>query len=120
MNLNFSFWSPEITDNHEMGQIFEHLICRFNIDNNEFAGEHLTPREVVRLMVRLLLLEDKEALTNPNAIITIYDPACGTGGMLTEAKDYIGNEERNPKARVERFGQEINPTSYAVAKSDFC
>ena len=113
------FLDPDVTDNHEMGQIFEHLIYRFNTDNNEFAGEHFTPREVVRLMVRLLLLEDEEALTNPNAIITIYDPACGTGGMLTEAKDYIVNEDRNPKARVELFGQEINPTSYAVAKSDF-
>jgi type I restriction enzyme M protein len=109
----------EGTDNHEMGQIFEHLIYRFNTDNNEFAGEHFTPREVVRLMVLLLLLEDEEALTNPNAIITIYDPACGTGGMLTEAKNYICHPDRNPKARVELFGQEINPTSYAVAKSDF-
>lgn len=109
----------EGTDNHEMGQIFEHLIYRFNTDNNEFAGEHFTPREVVRLMVRLLLLEDEEALINPNAIITIYDPACGTGGMLTEAKNYICHKDRNPNARVELFGQEINPTSYAVAKSDF-
>jgi len=113
------FLDPDITDNHEMGQIFEHLIYRFNTDNNEYAGEHFTPREVVRLMVRLLLLEDEEALTNPDAIITIYDPACGTGGMLTEAKNYIAHPDRNPKARVELFGQEINPTSYAVAKSDF-
>jgi type I restriction enzyme M protein len=113
------FLDPDVTDNHEMGQIFEHLIYRFNTDNNEFAGEHFTPREVIRLMVRLLLLEDEEALTNPNAIITIYDPACGTGGMLTEAKNYIGHQDRNPNARVELFGQEINPTSYAVAKSDF-
>ncbi len=113
------FLNPDVTDNHEMGQIFEHLIYRFNTDNNEFAGEHFTPREVVRLMVRLLLLEDEEALTNPNAIITIYDPACGTGGMLTEAKNYICHPIRNPKSRVELFGQEINPTSYAVAKSDF-
>jgi type I restriction enzyme M protein len=70
-------------------------------------------------MVRFLLLEDEDALTNPNAIITIYDPACGTGGMLTEAKNYICHQDRNPNARVELFGQEINPTSYAVAKSDF-
>ncbi|MBV8884676.1 MAG: SAM-dependent DNA methyltransferase [Chroococcidiopsidaceae cyanobacterium CP_BM_RX_35] len=113
------FLNPEVTDNHEMGSIFEHLIYRFNQDNNETAGEHFTPREVIRLMVRLLLLEDKEALTNPNAIITIYDPACGTGGMLTEAKNFICHPDRNPKARVELFGQEINPTAYAVAKSDF-
>ena len=113
------FLNPEVTDNHEMSQIFEHLIYRFNTDNNEFAGEHFTPREVIRLMVRLLLLEDEEALTNPSAIITIYDPACGTGGMLTEAKNYICHKDRNPNARVELFGQEINPTSYAVAKSDF-
>jgi type I restriction enzyme M protein len=111
------FLDPGETDNHEMGSIFEHLIYRFNQDNNETAGEHFTPREVIRLMVRLLLLEDEEALTNPNAIITIYDPACGTGGMLTEAKNYIS--QRNQDARVELFGQEINPTAYAVAKSDF-
>lgn len=113
------FLNPEVTDNHEMGSIFEHLIYRFNQDNNETAGEHFTPREVIRLMVRLLLLEDEEALTNPNAIVTIYDPACGTGGMLTEAKNFICHRDRNPKARVELFGQEINPTAYAVAKSDF-
>jgi type I restriction enzyme M protein len=111
------FLDPNVTDNHEMGSIFEHLIYRFNQDNNETAGEHFTPREVIRLMVRLLVLEDAEALTNPDAIITIYDPACGTGGMLTEAKNHIS--ERNSKARVELFGQEINPTAYAVAKSDF-
>lgn len=113
------FLDPDITDNHEMGSIFEHLIYRFNQDNNETAGEHFTPREVIRLMVRLLLLEDEEALNNQNAIITIYDPACGTGGMLTEAKNYICHPDRNPDARVELFGQEINPTAYAVAKSDF-
>lgn len=111
------FLDPDVTDNHEMGSIFEHLIYRFNQDNNETAGEHFTPREVIRLMVRLLVLEDAEALTNPDAIITIYDPACGTGGMLTEAKNHIS--ERNARARVELFGQEINPTAYAVAKSDF-
>jgi type I restriction enzyme M protein len=109
-------------DNLEMGRIFEHLIYRFNQDNNETAGEHFTPREVIRLMVRLLFSEDDPTLSDPNSIITIYDPACGTGGMLTEAKEYIHQiQERkhNQTGRVELFGQEINPTAFAVAKSDF-
>jgi type I restriction enzyme M protein len=113
---------PDEVDNLEMGRIFEHLIYRFNQDNNETAGEHFTPREVIRLMVRLLFSEDDPALTNPNSIITIYDPACGTGGMLTEAKEYIHDiqqRKHKKKGQVELFGQEINPTAFAVAKSDF-
>ena len=113
---------PNEVDNLEMGRIFEHLIYRFNQDNNETAGEHFTPREVIRLMVRLLFSEDDSALTNPDSIITIYDPACGTGGMLTEAKEYIHDiqqRKHKKKGQVELFGQEINPTAFAVAKSDF-
>jgi type I restriction enzyme M protein len=111
---------PKRVDNLEMGRIFEHLIYKFNQDNNQYAGEHFTPREVIHLMVRLLFSEDDPALAEPNAILTIYDPACGTGGMLTETKDYILN--RNTKIQhqnIHLFGQEINPTAFATAKSDF-
>lgn len=108
-------------DNLEMGRIFEHLIYRFNQDNNETAGEHFTPREVIRLMVRLLFPEDDPTL-HPDNILTIYDPACGTGGMLTEAKEYIHDiqiRKYQTMGQVHLFGQEINPTAFAVAKSDF-
>ncbi len=112
---------PNRVDNLEMGRIFEHLIYRFNQENNQTSGEHFTPREVIRLMVRLLFSEDDPALKDPNSIITIYDPACGTGGMLTEAKDFILSQfkDESKKPIVELFGQEINPTAFAVAKSDF-
>ena len=112
---------PDQVDNLEMGRIFEHLIYRFNQDNNQTSGEHFTPREVIRLMVRLLFSENDPALSDPNSIITIYDPACGTGGMLTEAKEFILKpfENKPKKPTVELFGQEINPTAFAVAKSDF-
>ena len=112
---------PERVNNLEMGRIFEHLIYRFNQENNQTSGEHFTPREVIRLMVRLLFSEDDPALSNPDSIITIYDPACGTGGMLTEAKEFILKpfENQPKKPKVELFGQEINPTAFAVAKSDF-
>lgn len=112
---------PDLVNNLEMGRIFEHLIYRFNQENNQTSGEHFTPREVIRLMVRLLFSEDDPALSNPDSIITIYDPACGTGGMLTEAKEFILKpfENKPKKPKVELFGQEINPTAFAVAKSDF-
>ncbi|QSJ19750.1 SAM-dependent DNA methyltransferase [Nostoc sp. UHCC 0702] len=111
---------PDDVNNLEMGRIFEHLIYKFNQDNNQTAGEHFTPREVIHLMVRLLFSEDDPALAEPNAILTIYDPACGTGGMLTEAKDYILNRNQEIKPQnIHLFGQEINPTAFATAKSDF-
>ena len=89
-----------------MGRIFEHLIYRFNQDNNQTSGEHFTPREVIRLMVRLLFSKHDPALRNPDSIITIYDPACGTGGMLTEAKEFILKPFENvlKKPTVELFG----------------
>jgi len=107
---------PDRVSNMEMGYIFEELIRRFSEQYNETAGEHFTPREVIRLMVQLLFSQDDEVLHRPNLIRTIYDPACGTGGMLTEAKHFI--LDHNPQAEVLLFGQELNPTSYAVAKSD--
>lgn len=100
----------------EMGYIFEELIRKFAESGNETAGDHFTPREVIKLMVNLLFSEDKDELTKKNIIKKIYDPACGTGGMLSVAEEYI--HQLNPQARLEVFGQEMNPESYAMCKSD--
>ncbi len=108
---------PSVISNHDMGYIFEELIRKFNEANNEEAGEHFTPREIIRLMVEILMSKDRERLEKPGIITTVYDPACGTGGMLTVAKDHIISEINN-KAQIELFGQEINDETYAVCKSD--
>ncbi|MEZ5425243.1 MAG: class I SAM-dependent DNA methyltransferase [Pyrinomonadaceae bacterium] len=100
----------------EMGYIFEELIRKFAEASNETAGEHFTPREVIKLMVNLLFREDTGDLTKQSIIKTLYDPACGTGGMLSVAEEYLNN--LNPDSRLEVFGQEINPESYAICKSD--
>jgi type I restriction enzyme M protein len=105
---------PEEVSNEDMGYIFEELIRRFS--ENAEAGDHYTPREVIKLMVNILLNEEEDYLTNPGNITTIGDFACGTGGMLSVADEYI--KELNPDAQVEVFGQEINPQSYAICKSD--
>jgi len=111
---------PDRVKNHQMGYIFEELIRKFSEQYNETAGEHFTPREVIALMVDLLLSERADAFIQPGKIVEIFDPACGTGGMLTEGSKAI--EERSadlhPEPQVYLFGQEINPTSYAVAKAD--
>jgi type I restriction enzyme M protein len=109
--------SPERIDNHTMGTIFEELIRRFNEQMNENPGEHFTPREVIRLMVRLLLRGDEVALKQPGVIRTIYDCACGSGGMLSIAKEYI-LAEINSSADIRLFGQEVNDETFAVCKSD--
>ncbi|WP_339790474.1 class I SAM-dependent DNA methyltransferase [uncultured Imperialibacter sp.] len=103
-------------DSIEMGYIFEELIRRFAELSNETAGEHFTPREVIRLMVNLLFVNDKDILRKEGIVKTLYDPACGTGGMLSEAQAYL--HKLNEGARLELFGQEINPESYAICKSD--
>jgi type I restriction enzyme M protein len=103
-------------DSMEMGYIFEELIRKFAELSNETAGEHFTPREVIRLMVNLLFVNDKNILRKKGIVKTLYDHACGTGGMLSVAEDYL--HELNPDARLEVFGQEINPESYAICKSD--
>jgi type I restriction enzyme M protein len=106
---------PDTVSNHEMGYIYEHLI-RVNAElSNEEAGEHFTPREVIQLMVNLLFSDEDQLLT-PGKIATIYDPACGTGGMLSVAEDYL--KDKNPHARLHLFGQEIQPESYAICESD--
>lgn len=100
----------------EMGYIFEELIRKFAEISNETAGEHFTPREVIKLMVNLLFAYDKSALTKEGIVKTLYDPACGTGGMLSVAEEYL--KQLNPDAKLEVFGQEMNPESYAICKSD--
>jgi type I restriction enzyme M protein len=107
---------PKKVSNAEMGSIFEELIRKFAELSNETAGEHFTPREVIRLMVNLLFVEDDEALTAPGVVRTLYDPTAGTGGMLSVADDHL--REINPKARLVMFGQELNPESYAICKAD--
>jgi type I restriction enzyme M protein len=107
---------PSVVSNLEMGYLYEELIRRFSELSNETAGEHFTPREVIRLMVNLLFAEDDEALTDPGAIKTLFDPACGTGGMLSVAEEYL--REHNPSASLEVFGQELNDETYAVCRSD--
>ncbi|MCW7482274.1 type I restriction-modification system subunit M [Leptospira kanakyensis] len=100
----------------EMGYIFEELIRKFAELSNETAGEHFTPREVIKLMVNLLFINDKEILTNKGIVRTLYDPACGTGGMLSVAEEFL--HDLNPDAKLEVFGQEMNPESFAICKSD--
>ena len=106
---------PDVVSNLEMGYIYEELI-RVTADlSNEEAGEHFTPREVIELMVNVLFADDDRLLT-PSRIFTVYDPACGTGGMLTVAEDHL--QSINPSARLHLFGQELQPESYAVCRTD--
>ena len=107
---------PDVVSNIEMGYLYEELIRRFSELSNETAGEHFTPREVIRLMVNLLFIDDADILTRPGIVKTLCDPACGTGGMLSVAEDYL--RELNPKARLEVFGQELNAETYAICRSD--
>jgi type I restriction enzyme M protein len=121
---------PDVVDNATMGTIFEELIRKFNEALNENPGEHFTPRDVVHLMVDLLLAGDAERIRRPGAILTVCDPCCGTGGMLTITKEHITQGVRDEEARafvrpsisagaeVHLFGQEVNPETFAVCKSD--
>lgn len=99
-----------------MGYIYEDLIRRFSEQSNETAGEHFTPREVIKLMVNLLFATDQDVLTDRHIVRTIYDPACGTGGMLSVAEGHL--RDLNPDATLEAFGQELNPETYATCVSD--
>ncbi|AMN55871.1 restriction endonuclease subunit M [Labrenzia sp. CP4] len=107
---------PEIISNLEMGYLFEELIRRFSEISNETAGEHFTPREVIRLIVDLLIANDDVKLTGRGIIRQVYDPACGTGGMLALTEEALN--EFNPSIRVELFGQELNDESFGICKSD--
>ena len=106
---------PDRVSNHDMGYVFEELVRRFNEQANEEAGDHFTPREVIRLMAHLLYTEDEEVYT-PGIARTIYDPTAGTGGMLSVSEEYI--TEHNPQAHLELFGQEYNEESWAICRSD--
>ena len=108
--------SEETVSNEAMGYVFEELLRKFSEMSNETAGEHYTPREVIRLMVNLLFIEDSKALAGQKPIRSIYDPACGTGGMLSIAEDYL--HDLNPNIKLNVFGQELNPETWAIARSD--
>ncbi|HSH61881.1 MAG TPA: class I SAM-dependent DNA methyltransferase [Acidimicrobiales bacterium] len=107
---------PDVVSNTEMGYLYEELVRRFSEQSNETAGEHFTPREVIRLMVNLLFVNDEEALARPGVIRTLYDPACGTGGMLSVAEEYL--RQLNSEGQLRVFGQELNDETFAVCRSD--
>lgn len=107
---------PEAVSNEDMGAVFEELIRKFAEISNETAGEHFTPREVIRLMVNLLFIEDDDALTKLGVVRSMYDPTAGTGGMLSVGGEHLA--ELNPDARLVMYGQELNPESYAICKAD--
>ena len=108
--------SPKNISNHEMGLVFEELIRRFAEGSNETAGEHFTPRDIVRLTTGLVFSKDDDVLSGDGIIRTIYDPTAGTGGFLSSGSEYV--YEHNPEAVMRVFGQELNPESYAICKAD--
>lgn len=108
--------SPKTVDNYHMGLVFEELIRRFAESSNETAGEHFTPRDIVRLTTSLVFSGDDDALAKPGVVRSIYDPTAGTGGFLSCGMEYL--HELNPAARLATFGQELNPESYAICKAD--
>lgn len=108
--------SPSSVSNHDMGLIFEDLIRRFAESSNETAGEHFTPRDIVRLTTSLVFADDDAALTKPGLIRRIYDPTAGTGGFLSSGMEYLHGI--NPSASLRAYGQELNPESYAICKAD--
>jgi len=107
---------PNVVSNAQMGAVFEELIRKFAELSNETAGEHFTPREVIRLMVNLIFIEDDAALTKPGVVRSLYDPTAGTGGMLSVADEHLTSI--NPGARLVMYGQELNAESYAICKAD--
>ena len=109
---------PSKVDNHLMGSIFEELLRKFSEMSNETSGEHYTPRDIVNLLVSLVFSPEVDELSKPNKIVSLYDPCCGTGGMLTVGKDWI-QENVSKDVEVNMFGQELNPQTYSICKSDF-
>ncbi|OUR60376.1 restriction endonuclease subunit M [Colwellia sp. 39_35_sub15_T18] len=107
---------PDVVDNHNMGLVFEELIRRFAESSNETAGEHFTPRDIVRLTTSLVFCNDDDLLTQAGLVRSIYDPTAGTGGFLSSGMEYV--HELNDKAALSAFGQELNPESYAICKAD--
>jgi len=109
---------PSKVDNHLMGSIFEELLRKFSEMSNETSGEHYTPRDIVNLLVSLVFSSEIDELSKPNKIVSLYDPCCGTGGMLTVGKDWI-HENVSKDVEVNMFGQELNPQTYSICKADF-
>ena len=109
---------PNVVDNHTMGSIFEELLRKFSEMSNETSGEHYTPRDIVNLLVSLVFTGDEENLKGDGIIRTIFDPCCGTGGMLTEGKEWV-NENISEDVRFQLYGQELNPETFSICKSDF-
>jgi type I restriction enzyme M protein len=109
---------PDKVSNHEMGSIYEELLRRFSEQHNEESGDHFTPRDIVKLLVSLVFEGDKESLQGTGKIRSIYDPCCGTGGMLSIGKEWI-HKNINPNLKINLYGQELNDTTYAICKSDF-
>ena len=107
---------PDVISNLEMGYIFEEIIRRFSESHNEDAGQHYTPREVIQLMVNILFYDDNDMLSGNNVVKTIYDPACGTGGMLSVAEEYL--HQLNASTELMAFGQELNDQTFAICKAD--
>lgn len=107
---------PDVISNLEMGYIFEEIIRRFSESHNEDAGQHYTPREVIQLMVNILFYDDNDILSGNNVAKTIYDPACGTGGMLSVAEEYL--HQLNASTELMAFGQELNDQTFAICKAD--
>ena len=108
---------PNKVSNHQMGTIYEELLRRFSEMSNEESGDHYTPRDVVTLLVSILFEGDKEELSGEGKIRSVYDCCCGTGGLLTEGKNTILSQI-NPKLKINLYGQELNPTTYSICKSD--
>ena len=108
---------PDKISNRDMGLIFEELLRKFSEMSNETSGEHYTPRDVVRLLVSLVFSEDKDDLQGEGKVRSIYDPCCGTGGMLTIGKEHV-HQNINDKVRLRMLGQELNPQTYSICKSD--
>jgi len=109
---------PDRVDNHTMGSVFEELLRKFSEMSNETSGEHYTPRDVVRLLVSLVFAGDEDNLRGEGIIRSIFDPCCGTGGMLTIGKEWV-NEHISSDARFHLYGQELNPQTFSICKSDF-
>ena len=109
---------PNKIDNHQMGSVYEELLRKFSEMSNEESGDHFTPRDIVKLLVSFVFGGDKEDLQGEGNIRSVFDPCCGTGGMLTIGKEWV-HENINPNLRIDLYGQELNDVTYSICKSDF-
>jgi len=108
---------PNVIDNHQMGSVYEELLRRFSEMSNEESGDHFTPRDVVKLLVSFVFGGDRDALQGEGKIRSVFDPCCGTGGMLTIGKEWV-HENINPDLKIDIYGQELNDVTYSICKSD--